>query len=58
MKYLEMKTPQIVKDTDSTDGREVRECNVLMLREDRVTLQFNDYETRKSSGSDELTLKV
>ena len=55
---LEMKPPQIVKDPGSMDVLDLRECNVLMLRQDRVVLPLNDNKTRKSSGSDELTIKT
>ena len=38
--------------------RERGGCNVLMLRDDRVVLQFNEFKTKRSTESDELTLKV
>lgn len=56
---LEIRTLQIVRDPAAVDPRHRREvANVLILREDRVVLQFNDYKTKNSSGKDELALQV
>ena len=55
---LEIRTLQIIKEPGSMNMRDLRGCNALMLRDDGVVLQFNDYKTKKSSGRDELTLKV
>ena len=53
---LEIRTLKIVSEPGSIT--ELRGCNALMIRDDGVVLQFNDYKTKKSSGKDELTLKV
>ena len=53
---LEIRTLKIVSEPGSIT--ELRGCNALVIRDDGVVLQFNDYKTKKSSGKDELTLKV
>ena len=55
---LEIRTLQIIKDLESVDFRERRGCNLLILQSDGVVLQFNEFKTKKSARSDELTLKV
>ena len=55
---LEIRTLQIVHDPASMDARQQRECNLLMLHEDRAVFRFQDYKTKKIKGRDKLILEV
>ena len=55
---LEIRTLEIVKDSDSLDQRQFTDRNLLVIKDDRVLLHFQNYKTKRFSGRDELTLEV